>query len=210
MRISVGIAELALHGDDRSLAAVAEGLFGVFDGVGGVPGSAQAAAFAADEIPRRCRAAGKPSVEALAAACEAADLGIRRRGLGCSTATVVWLGGASAHWVSIGDSRLYLLREEELRQVSRDQGEGNIVDNVLGMPWSRAALTAQRGTVELRPGDRLALVSDGVTGDYPPDILSAGELRTAMGAPAPQAAADALLRVARKHDDRTAVVLDVG
>ncbi len=207
MRISFGSAEQPLHGEDRSLASLELGLFGVFDGVGGVPGSARAAEFAAGSIAGFCRRAGPPSLQVLAEACEFANGEISRRQLGCTTATLAWVAGGALLWVSIGDSRLYLWHRGALAQVSSDQGEGNVVYNVLGMPWAEASLTVQRGALELEPGDRLALVTDGVTGDFAPDLLGLQELRPSLELEDPQLAAEALVRSGRKRDDRTALVV---
>lgn len=209
MRLTAGLAELRRHGDDRSLLEVESGLFGVFDGVGSVPLSDLAAELAAGTVRLECegRAASLP---ALALALEAADGAIRKSRLGCTTATVAWIDRDVARWISVGDSRLYLVRDGAARQLSQDQGEGNRVDNVLGAPPLVAGgLTVQRGELPLISGDRLLLVTDGVTGDYPPDLLTVQEVADAVAGRDVSAAARNLIAVARKRDDRTAVVVAV-
>jgi serine/threonine protein phosphatase PrpC len=209
MKVRFGLAERALHGDDRALVEPKLGLFGVLDGVGGVARSDEAAQLAASIIAKVCRESSLPPREALALACDLASQEVIEQQLGCTTATLVWIVGSQAHWTSIGDSRLYHAGPGGLRQVSRDQGEGNLVENVIGVAPSPPylSLTEQLGALALSPGDKLVLVTDGITGDFPPDILDPTEISSALASADPQAAAEALIRIARKHDDRTALVI---
>jgi PPM family protein phosphatase len=211
MRMRVAAAEQVLHGDDRSVVDIELSLFGVFDGVGSIPDSDRAADLAARTITRVCRNNPEPSLDALMAACDAAQEAIVRSHLGATTATVAWIESNQLNYVSIGDSRLYLLRGGKLRQITQDQGEGNLLENVLGElpPPDYESLTQQNGTFVLEPGDKLILVTDGVTGDFAPDLLSLGEIEAAVAEDKPQAAAENLIQAARKHDDRTAVVVFV-
>ncbi len=204
----MGTSELRIHGQDRFLVDPELGLFAVFDGVGGVEGSERAAEFAARELPHLCRRLPGEPLERLARAVEAVGSRIAALGLGATTVTAVWVVGEAGWWLSVGDSRLYLLRGRELVQVSRDQGEGNLLDSALGFPEPDGLLTRQRGRLDLQAGDRMALVTDGVTGDFSPDVLSAEELAGALSPSSAQMAAEALVEVGRKWDDRTAVVLD--
>lgn len=204
----MGISELRRHGQDRCLADLESGLFAVFDGVGGLAGSEPAAEHAARGLPQLCRSLPGRPLERLAGALSALSSEIAALQLGATTATALWLVGEVGWWISVGDSRLYLLRDRELVQLSRDQGEGNLLDSALGFPEPDASLTRQRGRLELRQGDRLALVTDGVTGDFPPEVLGREELAAALSSPSAQLAAEALVRAGRKLDDRTAVVLD--
>jgi serine/threonine protein phosphatase PrpC len=84
-----------------------------------------------------------------------------------------------------------------------------LVENVIGVAPSPPylSLTEQLGALALSPGDKLVLVTDGITGDFPPDILDPTEISSALASADPQAAAEALIRIARKHDDRTALVI---
>lgn len=211
MRVRAAMAEQVLHGDDRHVVDIELGLFGVFDGVGSIPDSDRAADLAARTIARVCRDNPEPSLDALVAACDAAQETIIRAHLGATTATVTWIGGDQLNYVSIGDSRLYISRAGKLRQITQDQGEGNLLENVLGEgpPHDYLSLTQQNGTLALEPGDKLILVTDGITGDFPPDLLSLREIEAAVAEDEPQAAADNLIQAARKHDDRTAVVVFV-
>jgi protein phosphatase len=51
--------------------------------------------------------------------CHAAELSEQFAGMG-STLVAVWIRGNKAFWTHVGDSRLYLLRNEELRQLTED------------------------------------------------------------------------------------------
>ncbi|MBI2394806.1 MAG: serine/threonine-protein phosphatase [Deltaproteobacteria bacterium] len=102
-----------------------------------------------------------------------------RRGMG-ATLTAALLCGRAVHLAQIGDSRAYLLRGGQLRQVTRDQSyvqklvdEGaltpeeaerspdrNVILQAMGQANDvRVAL----GHLTVRPGDRVLLCSDGLT-----------------------------------------------
>jgi len=121
---------------------------------------------------------------------------------------------------NIGDSRTYLLRDGELRRLTRDDSylqelldagvvtpeaarahpQRNIVTNALdGAPGRVPAITR----VEARAGDRLLLCSDGVS-----DVLPHERIAELLAGPDP---ADALVRAALEagaRDNVTAVVAD--
>lgn len=189
------------------------GLFGVFDGVGQYRRSGDAAELAAETVADYCRAGWRGPLESLVEGCERADALIERRQLGATTATVAWLVGADLFYVSVGDSRLYHQRAGDPApvQVTVDEGEGNVLFNALGLGSTRAEMPVapQHGALKLGHGDKLLLLTDGITGDFAPDLLSELELASAIGGDDPQQAADSLVEIARKHDDRTALVLFV-
>jgi serine/threonine protein phosphatase PrpC len=209
MRLRAASAERPLHGDDRSVLDTELGLFGVFDGVGSIRDSDRAADLAARIIAKVCRDSSELSLDALVAACDAAQEAIVQGRLGATTAAVAWIVDEQLHYVSIGDSRIYLSTAGRLRQITQDQGEGNLVENVLGEspPPGYQSLTQQNGTLAVMPGDKLILVTDGITGDFWPDLLSLREIAAAVAEDEPHAAAHNLIQAARKRDDRTAVVV---
>lgn len=207
----MGLAQTTLHHQDRSLVDLELSLFGVFDGVGQYRRSGEAAQLAAETIVEVCRCGGLPALEALVAGCERADALIAQRGLGATTATVAWIVGSDILYVSVGDSRLYRqkARDPAPVQVTVDEGEGNILDNALGLGSSRGRepVAPQQGKLRLEPKDKLLLVTDGVTGDFAPDLLTEVELGLAVCVADAQHAAERLVGMARKHDDRTALVI---
>lgn len=109
------------------------------------------------------------------------------RGMGSTlTAAMIWEG--AAYIAQIGDSRAYLLRREELTQLTRDQTlvnemvengiltpeqvhthpQRSMITQALGAPM---ALKTVMGKVPLRRGDRLLLCSDGLHGEMDHETL---------------------------------------
>jgi serine/threonine protein phosphatase PrpC len=207
----VGLAEYRLHYQDRSLVDLELGVFGVFDGVGEFASSGEAAQLAAEVVAEACRASDSPTSEAMVAGCARAETLIRQRAVGATTATLAWVVGRLLLYVSVGDSRLYHqpAGAPSLVQVTADEGEGNILYNVLGEGPDRrgAPVAPQRGTIPISSGDKVLLVTDGITGDFAPDLLTAKELTTAIEGDDPQRSADRLVEIARKRDDRTALLI---
>jgi serine/threonine protein phosphatase PrpC len=135
-----------------------------------------------------------------------------------STVVSVLVEGRRAVLAHVGDSRIYLLRKGSLRQLTRDHslwaemeaagmevgpraafGHKNIVTRALGIDGSHRAEVA---TVELEPGDRLLLCSDGLH-----DLLEPAQLAKLMEGPC-----DALVQAAYNagsSDNITAVLLSV-
>lgn len=213
MRLDVGIAKLELHGQDRALASLDLGLFGVFDGLGGHPGGAEAAEMASRTVEAYCQ--GKePALETLAHAILAANEALTtakadHQLVGYTTATVCWLAPGHLHWVSVGDSRIYRQASGwRLMLISRDEGDRNVLDNCLGDDYEFKGV-CQRVTATVASGDRIVLVTDGVTGNLGPDRLYAADLEAALTGRGAQAAAEQLIAIAKKEDDRTAIVIDL-
>ena len=126
---------------------------------------------------------------------------------------------------NVGDSRIYLWRGDELKQVSADHSyvqellsEGlitaeearihprrNIVTRALGIEGD---VNADSWVLPMVVGDRYVLCSDGLV-DEVDDEEIATILRTSIN---PQVAADHLVRVANEHggrDNTTVVVVDI-
>jgi len=137
------------------------------------------------------------------------------------------------HWVSVGDSRIYLYRAGQLtlltvdhiyaRELDREVAAGRIEATVAANHPERDSLTSFLGIPELeaiecniqpvplQSGDRILLCSDGVY-----RALEEAELAEELArCPEPQAAAEALVdRVLARHiphqDNLTVVILGVG
>lgn len=221
--------DMLRNNEDAYLNDAEIGLFGVFDGVGGSGGGDIASQLASDTLQEWGRAAryrqnntlSPDTMQAgLLRAMQDASDQIRQYNHkygtdACTTATVAQYverpDGQYLVWGSMGDSRLYVVRQGDdiPHQLSQDEGEGRMLCNAMGS--MRAHSTAQQGGVyRLQPGDRVALVTDGVTGDYDYDALPAGELQQLVcRAASPESAAKLLVDQACKRDDRTAVVFEV-
>jgi len=101
----------------------------------------------------------------------------------------VLLRGRIAHWVHVGDSRLYILRNGTLTQVTEDQTlarflleEGEITPEQLPTHYSRHVMDQcvgcgyaepETGRLEFLAGDLLVLSTDGLHGEIPENTLNA-------------------------------------
>ena len=139
-----------------------------------------------------------------------------------STVAVLLILGARAHCLWAGDSRLYLMRGGELRQLSRDQshvqdlvdrGEVapeaaathplvNVVTNLVGA-YDELVLEERQEVIE--PGDILLLCSDGLSGTISNDEIAAILSDNPLTAAADRLIERALARYAR--DNVSAVVI---
>jgi protein phosphatase len=172
-------------------------LFMVADGMGGAAAGEIASSMAVDAVLGEMRirwvhgpAGGDPTAfaAALHAATQVANERIHRyatdhpenRGMG-TTATVAGVLGDRLYIAQVGDSRAYLIRDGEARQITKDQslmqrlieaGEitaeeaevserRNIILQALGPePYIKIDITHQ----QVRRGDTLVLCSDGLSG----------------------------------------------
>lgn len=113
---------------------------------------------------------------------------------GGTTMVAVLISDALLYWISVGDSRLYILREGELLQVTRDhnyllrlnelKSQGRISDNYFQSEAVRGdALISYIGLgnidlfdltqsgFELRHGDRILLTTDGLFRIVPSELI---------------------------------------
>ena len=212
--------------DNQDRYFTGDGCFAVADGVGGRAGGDVAAQLTMDVM---CCLARRPSGFDLSSAVRAANTEVHYfsretpelRGLATTITAVQVLESGSAHVVrvaNVGDSRLYLIRDGGLSQLTIDDAEITTL-SVGGTVRRRRVLTRALGlepTIEvptevhsLVEGDRLILCTDGVT-----DELSEEELLDAAGGEwsAQQQVAEDIVRAAVNaggRDNATAVVIDV-
>lgn len=214
--------------EDASFYDSRRGIFAVFDGAGGVGerGSGRIASQAALEAFKEEVSEQTPEKGGeLAGILDRISNKVAQKTEGITTVTVCKLNedenGRYLEFAQAGDSRLYLIRGGKAEQLTRDEGEGRAISNWLGRRYGDEAprdghyssmnvQQVNRQRIQLFPGDRIVLCSDGVTGDTPEEQVSNETLgRVVSQADSPQAAANILCRsVARKVDDRTAIVFD--
>ena len=219
------LSDIGLHRKtNEDTFVVAPPLFAVCDGMGGAQAGEVASGLATETLAAAV-AAGRPLLaaaeQANAAVFERADDDIGHKGMG-TTLTAVVLEDDSGHFVHIGDSRAYLLRDGALEQLSDDHSlvgemvrEGRLSEEEAATHPHRSILSRALGTeplaridefaVDLRAGDVLLLCSDGLSGPVPAEAI-----RKALGRADPDDAAAKLIAEARKHggpDNITAVVL---
>jgi protein phosphatase len=208
---------------------VEEPLFAVADGMGGHRAGEVASRMALEAI---AEVPPEEGAHSLAERVRAANRVVHQRasedkeleGMG-TTLTALWMDGDEARIAHVGDSRAYLLRDGELKMLTEDHTlvqrmvrEGKISAQEATVHPQRSILTRALGvdaevdvddlTVELRPGDRILLNSDGLTSMLDEDRI-ADILREHQD---PQAAADALVDAANEaggQDNITVVVIDV-
>jgi serine/threonine protein phosphatase PrpC len=218
LRLRSRVAEQVLHGEDRHIMLDSVGIFGVFDGMGGHDAGDVAAQVAADTVGRaygsgyRNSRSNAPECQAeLRSVLQAASNEVARQVPGGGTTGVVArvLPTGEVVWANAGDSRLYVVRDGRAHKITRDEGYRNFLDNALGNMKGRPGQVTQTGRFLSQKGDRLLVVSDGVTGDHPIQLLSNEEIAAACQGRSTQEAADELIAISRKPDDRTALVVDI-
>lgn len=112
--------------------------------------------------------------------------GLRKSG---STLVSVLIAQGQMHWISVGDSRIYLYRDRYLSQITRDHDlfqqwmpeilegtrsleeslqnmDGRKLTSFIGMGDIRYVDKSQT-PIRLQPGDRILLMSDGIYGAVP-------------------------------------------
>jgi PPM family protein phosphatase len=206
-------------------------LFLVADGMGGQNAGEVAASMTAELFEGAVADGALSTMAQLADALGRANASVWERsardrelqGMG-TTCTAVLVTGSRLLIAHVGDSRAYLLRRNELRQLTTDHtfvqrliDEGRLrPEDVASHPQrsvivraigAAAEIVTDRLTVDLEAGDRLLLCSDGLS-----SLVTAGEIAGALAGHAdPQAAAERLVDLANREggiDNVTAVVVD--
>lgn len=207
--------------DDYLVVALPEGgerpravLVAVADGMGGAAGGAEASRAAlralAASLLRTDSADPEERIrQGFAAACTRVHEQSREvpalRDMG-STLTALLLQGGQAVIGHVGDTRCLLVRESGLAQMTTDHAvrtpESYLTRCIGG---GQATEQPDVATLDLRPGDRVALVTDGVWSTVDPTAMLA-----VLASAAPQAAAERLVHLANAAggpDNATCVVL---
>ena len=231
--------------EDTYLLDPSSRVFAVLDGMGGYAGGAEARSIAAATIAefyRKLRSDPEATwpyaldpQRTIAENCldEAIRLANRRirarrrdqfKAMG-STIAMISLdeAGPEALVAHLGDSRIYLLRDGELTQLTRDHSlyeqlradglelppqsefiHANVITRALGCHENERP---ELGRVALEAGDRLLLCTDGLSGD-----LSHQEIAEGLAPGTPDEACETLIAAgyeAGSRDNITALVIDV-
>src|SRR5688572_23311127 len=212
--------------EDSHLVDPDDGLYAVADGMGGHRAGEVASATAIDALKsaylggqRLDQAVGAANAAVFAKAAEDASL----RGMG-TTLTAIALHDSTAELGHVGDSRAYLMRDGTVTQVTEDHSlveqlvrEGRLTPEEAQNHPQRAIITRALGIdadvavdtyrIDLEPGDRLMICSDGLTNMLSDDTIAQTLRRHAD----PQQAADTLVDMANQaggDDNITVILLD--
>lgn len=181
------IGRVRRRNEDRLLHDPALMLFGVADGVGGLPGGADAAQHTADGIAEALTQAPSDHLPDLALLVQRVNHQVRRLGANLSPTTGIGstltfgvVRESAFHIAHVGDSRCYTSRHGECLQLTEDhsvenearlrrargevvyyhESNRNALTRCMGQPGVPAVDVIVR---PLRAGDRYLFCTDGVT-----------------------------------------------
>lgn len=133
------------------------------------------------------------------------EAGNDRERAGMATTVVIAAMSERAAWVAhVGDSRAYLLSGGVLRPVTADHAMGGYITQALGLDRT---VTPDVVRLDLVPGDRLLLCSDGLT-----NMVEDGDIGRLLAVGDVPAAADALVKAALDNggiDNVTVIVAEI-
>jgi len=210
-----GSAEKAKKGEDSMLVNHEIGTYGVFDGVGGHGDGKRASQMTAEVFTRYFNELPtdvESCKDRLKEAFFEANRIVAAPDQTMTTATVLQFvttteGETHAVWGSVGDSRLYIHRDDEVTVLTLDEGEGKFIYNAIGI--GEHFYLKQLSSIKVKPGDKFMVCSDGITGDTDEESLSERELESAFNKTSSQESADEFLRISKKNDDKSVAVVIV-
>lgn len=224
--------QLRPHNEDAFLADPERGLLAVADGMGGHAAGEVASRLAIEAVSRvfdDLPAGGDDVAERLRHAVEEANRGIAGeiernpefRGMG-TTLVVAAAAGPRCLIAHVGDSRAYLVREGQIRQLTVDHSFVNELVRLGMLSREQAARDPRRNVVtralgssgmvmpdileqDMNPGDLLLLCSDGLNTMVPDEKI----LEALAGATDLEACGQALVQAANAAggEDNITVVL---
>ena len=213
-----------------------DGMFGMFDGVGGGPRGGEAAKIAQQTLEEMSQKYLVDDFNDLVNIAGWMHKNVWDQRAGTTTAVLAKIrenkeGEKELHFASLGDSRLYLLRDGEMSQLTTDENvteedldNAGIFDEESRDAYLKHGIKNGVGNQEqfrideknfgmrkLQSGDRIVLCTDGVTGDVEEERMSPETMKGLLDANQgdDQMAAKMLVLSAKKRDDRTAIVISV-
>ncbi len=204
---------------------VGKNLVAVADGMGGHVSGDVASRTVIDAV-RAFDKLRRPELLApvLSQAVDAANAAMRRKieaepqvaGMGTTLVALSWSQGRFA-LANVGDSRIYLLRNGKLCQLSDDHVYGRVLSRMGGVPQLGERISRfldgrldgrspDLARLRARPGDRFMLCSDGLSSFVEPQIM-----RSKAALTNPEEAVDALIAAtleAGAPDNVTVIVVD--
>jgi protein phosphatase len=229
------VGQVRSNNQDSLLVWATADLYAVADGMGGHNGGEVASAMAVENLEEH---AGEPSLENLKQAARIGNRSIFEKagadpdlhGMGTTLCAVRIVPGADGEgdeiaWINVGDSRVYLFRDGQLLQLSRDHSlvedllrDGQLTEDEAKVHPKRNIITRALGidmdvdvdgsTVIPFNGDKFLLCSDGLFGEIAADQISSVLRRLDD----PTEAAEELVRLANEsggRDNITVVIVEV-
>jgi len=193
------IGRLRFENQDRCLYDPELRIFGVADGVGGMPGGAEAAETAEEAVLAALRANGTDGKPDLREAVRQAQAAVIQTGRAVSpifgVATTLTFGcvhGGQLFIAHVGDSRCYVRSARKLQRLTEDHTVENEArlrgEPLFASPRERNAITRCLGQLpmpgpdiierNLAPGERYLFCTDGIT-----RVMSDAELGALLGGP---------------------------
>ena len=195
---SIGISKIGLvrqRNEDRFF--IDRSLSIVTDGMGGYKGGEIASTMVIDSLAKQFKQFKHPSLDLLKSYIQKANEEVFKRvketqalnGMG-TTVVVSYVHDHTLYWANVGDSRLYIFRNETLEQISTDHSmvqalyeageiekdemithpQRNVLTRAIGV---QDVVNIDGGKLEVTPGDRIMLCSDGLTGYIVPEVIEA-------------------------------------
>ena len=203
-------------------------VFAVFDGMGGEAAGETAAFLASEEMKALCsgpggadKAGSMPAEELHRELCSRMNRRVltyaRKKRIRTMGTTVAYMmpAGDVLHLVNVGDSRIYLIRNGRIEQVSKDHVVQNYIfrkaplTQFIGLPEEEYLLCPAVRVLPCEAGSRYLLCTDGVTDMLSDDeILSISEESSSLREAAGRMLAGVYENGAR--DNATFIMCDVG
>lgn len=182
-------------------------MFGVFDGMGTREGARGAANLAATKFfkvrSNELDAGGLGSVIDEVSKSIAVHFPIDG-----TTATVTRVDSEGRlHYAHVGDSRLYVLKNGRVKQMTADEGVGNRLLNYCG-PYTHGC--CQIGILDADQWDKFMLCTDGITGDWKEQLMEDSYIELILQHKlfSTLEKCDELYKASKKDDDKTVIVVE--
>jgi len=193
------------EGFDGFLVNEKHRVFGVFDGMGVSEGARAIAIMIGNAINHHASLGHdcKQMAETINATARTSAAHYPHDG---STATVVRVTSDGVlEYAHVGDSRLYVYRRGRIKQITADEGIGNLLLNYVGA-YSHGV--NQIGQIEAEDWDAFMLCTDGITGDFKDQFIEDEQIeRVFQDRQTSQEICNDLVSMSKKDDDKTIIVV---